>query len=149
MFEQVGEGYSFGSAIAQLFLSYVCSFGALAVVSRILPGPESGSETALCYLSVAVGNSLVAYLLSWRFPRTAVEGRWVCALPVVIELVVFVGDLLRGGATRTLFYVGPGEGESGWLLMLQTYPAWGCLCYSLMMIQRRHSSRRSLQRHSG
>jgi hypothetical protein len=92
------------------------------------------------------GNGLYLALLVHRFfPRAATEGCWVWAVPMFFFLLAFIWDALMSSLPHVLtefFYPGP-NGESGWALMLITYPTWQAVLYSLGMF---YASRRRRRR---
>jgi hypothetical protein len=85
-------------------------------------------------------SSAIASLISTIAFSATVEGRWVWVIPVAL----FIAALATAGyrnirEVKYMFYVGPGEGEAGWVLFLLTLPTWSCCCYSLTMrLWRRH-----------
>jgi hypothetical protein len=142
MFEQLDDGPSFGSWVFQLLLAY---FGPLVLLmitwAGLVTGEDSPGLTLCEYVFIALISSAIASIVSTIASRATVEGRWVWVFPTALFLVVLVDAASRNmGEVKYMFYVGPGEGEAGWGLMLLTMPTWSCCCYSLAMnLRRRHN----------
>jgi len=79
-------------------------------------------------------------------PTSTIEGRWVWLAPVGLVTLAVIGHLIGGHTSeiRQLFYVGNGEGEGGWVLVLVTLPTWGCCWYSAVMLWRRKQRQRKV-----
>jgi hypothetical protein len=87
----------------------------------------------------------LALMVHRFFPRAAKEGRWVWVVPMSFFLLAFIRDALMSSLPHVLtefFYPGP-NGESGWALMLITYPTCAAILYSLGMF---YASRRRRRR---
>lgn len=92
------------------------------------------------YVFIGVASSAFAFAISTIAFGATVEGRWVWIIPVALFLAALVSESYRHiREVKYMFYVGPGEGEAGRLLLLLTLPTWSCCCYSLTMsLWRRH-----------
>jgi hypothetical protein len=135
MFGQLREEAPFGSWAVQLGLAYVGPLAILMIASPYLfHGPDSPLLTLCEYLFIGfVSAALASGIAVTAFDATA-EGRLVWIVPAGM---FFAAPAIEGHRTvrelRHLFYTGPGEGESGWEMLLLTMPTWGCCCYSLVM----------------
>ena len=92
------------------------------------------------YVFLGVVSSAIASVISTMALGATVEGRWVWIIPVALLVAVLASEGYRNiREVKHMFYVGPGEGEAGWVLLLLTLPTWSCCCYSLTMsLWRRH-----------
>jgi len=151
MFEGLEKEPSLGSWTLQLSLASCGPLLALMITEKCVSlGPGGPILTLFQYSFIGVVSVLIASILSAVTPDSVVEGRWVWVLPVVLFLIAFASEALRHIREVTyMFYVRPGEGEAGWLMVLLTMPTWSCCSYSLTMsLWRRHRAgqRNSLPR---
>ena len=152
MFEQLEDRPSFGSWALQLLLAYFGPLVLLMIAWACLSTGEDSPGLTLCeYALIAVISSALASVVATIDSRATLEGRWIWIVP----LSLFLTALASAGCesmreVKALFYVGPGEGEAGWVLTLLTLPTWSCGCYSLAMsLRRRHDSRDQSSRPGG
>ncbi len=136
MFQELESGFLFGSLVSQQFLAYIVPMIVYAFIdTSSLHAQDSPEQQALGYLVLGGIAAGIAALLSAISPKTSREGRWVWVFPAILWLWAFFNAFSWRATSplHFLFYVGPGEGEYGWVLFLLTLPTWACLCYSATM----------------
>jgi hypothetical protein len=142
--------YSFASWASQQMLSTVAPFLILGCAGLSLSDMGLDSPTLEKFIDrmgivlVALIAGGLAFLVQRAFPRSAIEGCWVWALPAGIFLLVFVSMGIRSGLVHALVDLfwprwDPGT-ENGWGTIfsdLASAPA----AYSVVMWRARHRVR--------
>lgn len=82
------------------------------------------------YLTILVSSAGLAVIVSSLNSACIIEGKHVWIVPVMLELLVVVYEVLTGGKVTSLFY---GEGEGAWAMVMLTFPVFGSCIYSLTM----------------
>src|SRR5713226_6982522 len=130
MFQTVDSGPSFGSLFLQLFLAYFGPSALLIAFHVWLPAPDTPVWQMLDCVFLAVAGIALALLVTALARNSARVGIFVWILPAAIELWAAIDESLLFGISSlgsTLFY---GQGEDSWVVVLLTYPTWGCCWYS-------------------
>jgi hypothetical protein len=141
VFEQLEDEPSFGSWAIQFFLAYFGPLVLLMITAHYLFVGEDSPALTLCeYVFICVASSAIASVISTIAFGATAEGRWVWVIPVALFIAALASEGYRNiREVKYMFYVGPGEGEAGWVLLLLTLPTWSCCSYSLTMrLWRRH-----------
>jgi hypothetical protein len=125
--------------LSQTFLAYIApAIGLVVILSGLAGATDTAGWNAVPYFAIPLLAAALATGVSAVFPSSTIEGELVWALPAVIELCIFVWALCyEPSKVLQVFYVGPHEGEAGWVLGLFTIPTWGCGWYSATMYWRR------------
>jgi hypothetical protein len=136
LFELNEREPSMGSWAWQLVLAYCIPFIGLASLESALDATDSPGWQVLGYVVVMLLSIALALLVSRLFVESPREGRWVFLLPGLI-VTLFGLALCTKSMDKALelfyFRTGPLSGESGWGVMLLTWPTWGCCWYSAAM----------------
>lgn len=135
MFEEAEREYSFVSWLSQLLVASLGPALTLAVAESPFNPQDTLVWQILQYLFLAVIAFAFAILISAIFRSSALEGRWVWALPAAVELPLAAWALVSDGPMSMVhglvFSPGPGQGEGSWGVVFLTVPTWSCCCYSV------------------
>lgn len=145
MFEtELRDDYSFAAWLAQQ-IAAICvptllaGFTAGSIAQDIEAGPGYPLGIVgkvIWYMFFVWGLGFYLALVVHRFfPRSTKEGRWVWIVPLFFVMLAFLGDAMMSSVPHVVtefFYPGP-NGESGWALMLLTYPTCAAILYSFGM----------------
>jgi hypothetical protein len=141
MFEELERDYSYLSWILQSLLAFFGPIILLMILASLLePYGDTPTSLVLEYLFIAFAGFALALALAAIARSSPSEGRFVSVVPVSLVLLICVRQAASFGIRSLIpfFYVaGPGSAEEGWVLMLLTFPTWGCCWYSAAMWWRR------------
>ena len=147
---EIEREFSFFGYGFQLVLAYFGTLIGLFIFAITLEHVAAPTDTPAWAVVEYLFDLLVAVALALAVSRLAptstIEGRWVWLAPVGLVTLAVIGHLIGGHTSeiRQLFYVGNGEGEGGWVLVLVTLPTWGCCWYSAVMLWRRKQRQRKV-----
>lgn len=135
--------FAFGGGLLQVALACLGPLVFTIALSGLVNAPDSTAWQVLDYLIFGLFGTLAALSVSVWIPDAALSGRWIWAVPVVLLAFALVWDmhLQIFDSPQLIFF---GRGESGWITLFLTLPAWSCCWYSATMAWRRRRRNRSL-----
>ena len=124
-----------GAIVVPITWALVTS-GVPTALERALPAPFGDVAQVIWWAIFVWPVGFYLALLVYKIaPSAAATGRWIWVLPSLVFAAFFFAGLRTESLSeelRSFFY--PNQGEGAWPLMMLTFPACSCICYSLAMV---------------